>query len=368
MTNHAKYSPSSSGRWLTCTESMLLPFKENKSSVHSTRGSALHDAAEAILRGEELKESYRGYTPTIEDLEETVVPYMEYVLEIPGELKMIEQKVHITEGCYGTADAICFDQKTGTLHIVDLKAGKGVFVKAKGNTQIQIYALGALKMLIDKGVKNIKKVITHIVQPGINNFQSQEIELYELADLRTLILQTIAKINSGEGVFKSSKEACQFCPHKVDCPELKRIAQKVAMLDFAENDLSEKLSWIPSLKLFMAAVEEESLDNLQQGKPIQGYKLVRGRGNRKWVDLKALESDLVKHVENSDSPPLSEFYTPKKIKSVAQIEKIILNKKIDFDISGYFVKGEGAFKVVEDSEPGEATSSTSEAIKDFKNK
>lgn len=69
---------------------------------------------------------------------------------------LIEQEVTLTEyveGCFGTCD--CLIASEDTLYIVDYKHGRGIPVNAENNTQMMMYALGAL--LIFDSLYDIKK-------------------------------------------------------------------------------------------------------------------------------------------------------------------------------------------------------------------
>jgi len=185
---HAKLSPSSSKRWLTCTQSVLLPEKEEKEkeSEFAKRGTALHAMSEDILRGEEVKSEYFGYRPDKEDIILTVEKYVEYVRNLDADIFYYEKKVYVTEDCYGTADVIAFNSEKEIIHVVDLKAGKGIYVSAEDNTQLMIYAIGAIKFLLAEGL-SFKSLFIHIVQPGRNNFQSIQVDRQELKALHKKI-------------------------------------------------------------------------------------------------------------------------------------------------------------------------------------
>lgn len=363
MGQHARFSPSNSKRWLTCSQSMLLLAKPERGQTEfANRGTSLHAMAEDILLGNEIKETYEGYTPDEDDISLTVIPYVEYVTELPVTHKWIEHRVHLTDDCYGTADFIGYDSNTQTLHVADLKAGKGVMVYAQNNTQARIYAIGAIRFLMGQGFEEPKKVVTHIIQPGINNYGVEEVPVQELKDLFAEVKSTINMIKNGEGQYAPSEEACRWCPHKIDCPKLNEMAVQAAKNEFEDNTpLSEKMKLVAPLKLFIKEVEEESLRILGDGKELPGFKLVRGRGSRGWKSEDRIETALF----NAEIEP-SLYLTPTKVLSVAQLEKSLKKAKVDFDLSEFIEKKEGAPKIAPEDNPRKEINKTEEAKDAFK--
>ena len=143
---HAVLSASAAHRWMKCTPSARLEEGfPNHDTIYSLEGTRAHEMAEMLLRGW-IDNGY-AQIPSDEGIEDkdmygSVLPYVEYVAETYMNEKakssdavlFLEQKLDmrsmIPEG-FGTGDAIivCKD----TLHIIDLKYGKGVKVSAEGN-------------------------------------------------------------------------------------------------------------------------------------------------------------------------------------------------------------------------------------------
>src|SRR5699024_7901109 len=93
----------------------------------------------------------------------------------------VEQKIQyerFVKGGFGTADCIILTD--GTLNVVDFKYGMGVEVTAKGNTQMRIYALGALEIF--DALYDIDRVQMTIYQPRKQNISIAEISRDELYD------------------------------------------------------------------------------------------------------------------------------------------------------------------------------------------
>ena len=122
-------------------------------SVYAEEGTKAHALAEKTLRGwldgktsdvmtddEEMKEAVQRYVDVcIEKINATrkaspdAVAHVEYKLDFSA---------YVPKG-FGTGDMITVSDKS--LEICDLKYGKGVPVDAVGNTQMRLYALGAVE-------------------------------------------------------------------------------------------------------------------------------------------------------------------------------------------------------------------------------
>lgn len=116
---------------------------EGRSSIYAVEGSAAHWVAELALKNKVSPHTYIGrvYSEDGYDIEVTremcdfIQEYIDYVHSIPGELIGVEVKVNLSElmgvkDQFGTSDIIKYDPQTRTLHVIDLKYGKGVKVFA----------------------------------------------------------------------------------------------------------------------------------------------------------------------------------------------------------------------------------------------
>lgn len=378
MGDHAKFSPSNSKRWISCTASMLLPEPQQRGeSEFAVRGTAIHAFSEEILLNGKAERKQEGYKLTDDDITGTVMPYVKYVEEVPGEDIWVEKKVKITKNCYGTADVIKYDRVTKTLHVIDLKAGQGVMVYITNNTQLQIYALGALKFLKDEMGYKVDNIKIHVVQPGLNNFESLMVEKENLLLLEKQIIKTIEDIKKKQVKYSPGDEECRWCPHKATCPALHEKSIEIARGDFAMlentpvkeidvNTLAKAMTYVPALKHFIKVVEEKSLQVLDQGNELPGFKLVRGRGTRKWSDEQKLIDAI--GMSSTEVEILDEhIYTDRKVLSPAQMEKAFKNNNIDFDLSEYITKTEGNLKVAREDNPQKAVDKAEEAKVAFGN-
>jgi len=154
-----------------------------------------------------------------------------------------------------------------------------------------------------------------------------------------------------------------WCPHKINCEELKKVASKAAFEEFSSIELSEKMKLVPLLKTFIKTVEDKVQEELRSDRPVPGFILKRRSGRRAWNIEKEKE---ILHDLNSAGISEEELFTPKKMITVAQTEKVLKLNKIDLDLSDYVIKGEGSVYIAKEKSEGEVLDKTAEAKKDFK--
>ncbi len=130
---------------------------------------------------------------------------------------LVEERLdfsHIVPDGFGMGDALILSPER--LHIFDYKNGRGVFVEADHNTQMMLYALGAVHMY--DADYHFKRVLMTIVQPNLNNIKTFEMTIEELLkwgeDIKPLA--KMAYEGAGERV---PGDWCMFCKAKRDCLE-----------------------------------------------------------------------------------------------------------------------------------------------------
>lgn len=172
--DHALLSASGSKRWLACTPSARLEeYFPDVTSAYAEEGTKAHETAEKILQA--LIDGRRRpafKNEEVKEIAKEVQPYIDYVWGLFTELRkehddtviFLESRVdfsdYVPEG-FGTGDVIIISDTT--LHIIDLKYGKGVPVSARDNEQLRLYALGSVKLYGD--IYDIDSVVMHIGQP-----------------------------------------------------------------------------------------------------------------------------------------------------------------------------------------------------------
>ena len=355
---HAKLSASGSAKWILCAGSVNaedgLP---NKSSVYADEGTAAHELAELCLiqgkqasdfEGQPLPES-NAFTVDAE-MANYVQQYVDYVRNTKGE-RFIEQQVdfsHIAPEGFGTSDAIVINDKS--MHVIDLKYGKGVPVSAEENTQGLLYALGALN---DYGmIYDIDTITLVIVQPRLDHISEWTIHIDELERWGERIKQAAELALTDDAPRTAGEKQCQWCRAKATCVTLKDYSEQAILSHFddlnltnpdklTDEQLANALSAKKLVNSWFDAVEQLVTERLESGQQFKGYKLVEGRSNRAWGDEQQAATKLVDVLG-------SELYT-RKIISPTQAEKL-LGKANAALLDGLVVKPQGSPTLVPDTD------------------
>lgn len=369
---HALLSPSSSSRWLSCTPSARLAENaENKSSVYAEEGTLFHEICEYCLAqwnagvwepdpfGEELpelKDDHLMHPLFKQEMFRHARNYCDFVMnenynleKSDGACKMLlEEKVDISEyapDCFGSVD--CQLVGRDTLEVIDLKYGEGVKVYAERNTQMMLYALGALK-----GKPSIKSIRLVIAQVRLNHFDVWEISANDLLQWADKVLKpTAKKAFAGNGEQKIG-DWCGFCPVKAQC----RKQYEAVVNDFdkyeypellTEDEICDLIEKIDKYKSWLESVNKYVYDEALRGHKWKGYKLVAGRSSRVITDEEAIRQDLLtkKYLED-------EIFNI-KLKGIGDLEKLVGKKQFSA-LYGQYVKSKpGNPKLVPDSAPGD---------------
>ena len=236
---HAKLSPSGSKIWMACPGmpnlAMEVPYS---TSLPAATGTLVHSMTEMLLKDRlenvTLQDYWLGRKENVEDFEievdEDMIKcaevYVDYVNKRKEELDakmLIEERgsmEEISEHIWGTADAILIGEKE--LEIIDLKSGKFP-VDVENNTQLLIYALGALSRY-----GNEDTVVTMtIVQPRSwhkdGAIRSYSMSAANLVEWGYETLKPAADAcDEEEPQYNPSKETCRFCNAKDICDSYKQ--------------------------------------------------------------------------------------------------------------------------------------------------
>lgn len=306
---HAILSASGSHRWLACTPSARLEqaFSDTDSTA-SLEGTAAHSLAEHKLKKKLKMQSTRPNTIYDNDeMEMYTDDYSDYVVEQYTKAKrydenakvLIEQRLdfscYVPEG-FGTGDAVIVSK--GKLHIIDLKYGLGVLVNAEKNPQMMLYALGALRKYEKE--YEIKKVKLTIFQPRRENVTTWETTTAALKKWANKILRPKAEMAyRGTGKYEPGAH-CQFCKAAIKCRARAEEKLKLAKEEFkkppliTDNEIESVLAKIPDIKKWCDDIMEYALEKALNGKKWEGFKIVAGRGTRKYLNEEAVVAALNK--------------------------------------------------------------------------
>ncbi len=370
---HARFSPSAAKRHMECTPSLLLEEQfPSATSQFAEEGTAGHALAEHLIK-KYLK--IRSKRPTsdyyTDELVEAVDDYVDYVKEqielARSECEYpvfnVEKRVDVSnyaDNCFGTADMVIVTDNV--VHIIDLKLGKGVPVYAEDNYQLMIYGLGILEeyeMLYD-----IYVVRLTIHQPRLQNINTWEISSTGLKAWGNEVLKPKAALAlSGDGDFVAG-EHCRFCRAKNQCRARAEEYLRLAQLEFkkapllTDDEILEVISKADELSKWAADIYSYAQDEaINSGKVWNGYKLVRGKTNRKYTN----EVDVKKAANEAGYNDIFK----KTLIGITDMEKLMGKKKFNDILGDLVYKPDGKLTLVPESDKREAVS-VSTAADDFK--
>ena len=373
MTAHALLSASSSKRWLSCTPSARLEAtlpdlkRSSKGIDFSAEGTLAHSLAETRLRFyygqikqdeyeaeyEAIKnnEIYRSYTADErDDFEANVDNYVLYVRSQIGEgdTPLFEQRVDFSDWVadgFGTADVIILSKHS--IHVIDLKFGKGIPVSAQDNTQLRLYSLGAYSKFKEK-FSEIKEVHYTIHQPRLDSISSDGTTIAKLLEWgKYYVAPKAKKAWSGAGEFLPG-EWCQFCKAKAQCRARSDHNTQLAQLEFktpallTEEEFSQVLTKAQDLKTWVNDVEEFALTRaVEQDVIPPGFKLSTTVTHRKISD-----HALAAVVLTEKGMPEEQIWEPRKLKSIAALEKLGPKGQVTAWLGDLVLRPEGSPKLV----------------------
>ena len=395
---HALLSASSSKQWLNCPPSARIQEQfPNESSVYAEEGTFAHSVCEYKVKKylhERVKrpQSEEYYS---EELEQSTDVYYEFVVSIIEEMKrngceplvLVEERVdysHIAPSGFGTADMVIIGQDEdgkGILHICDYKNGKGVYVDADHNSQMMLYAIGALYAY--GYIYPIEIVRMSIIQPRLDNISTCEMAAAELTAWGESIRETAKLAYEGKGEQKAG-DWCRFCRAKPVCRACKEEALSLCREEFLDLDagafsedtraspgeddmnapyqpdttapvfrqpglipVSELAEILPTLNRVSVWIESVfaylSTEAINHGVPVPGYKVVEGRSKRIFTDTKAVVDTAIRN-------GYTDLYKQQLI-TLTEFEKMMGKKKFAELLGEYVAKPPGKLALVPDSDP-----------------
>lgn len=382
---HAKLSASGSKKWLNCPGSVQLEaqFPDTVSS-YAAEGTTAHALAEAkinLAMKSISRVNYHKLTEKLDtntDMEEYTDGYRDFVLErynaalqkSKDAVLAVEIQIDLSAwipGGFGTGDAVIISP--GALEIIDLKYGQGVPVSAKDNTQLRLYALGALDCY--DYLYDIKTVTMTIYQPRIDNISSVTVNSLELYEWGFDVVREKAKIANDDSVLECvAGKHCDegFCKARPVCRAYAEQKQKLAVYDFkppeklSVDEIAEIIDQADSLCKWAKLVKDYALEQaLNNGVKFPGFKLVEGRSNRTYTDDE--KAIAVKLAENGYTE--EQIYT-KKLKGITEMEKLLGKTEFQHILNGFIVKPQGAPTLVPIEDKRPEINSAQQAKEDFK--
>lgn len=337
---HAVLSASGSKRWLSCPPSARLERKfPDKAGEAAQEGTLAHALAEAWIRHWLGEISENGLTLRIDSIRhdalyspemgEYVSEYVDLCTEKINEAQgvaLVEERLDFSrwvKNGFGTGDMVIIGD--GVLEIVDLKYGKGVPVSAEGNTQMQLYALGAIEQY--GYIYDFDHVRMSIFQPRNGGLSTQLMSVDELLAWGESIKPIAELAYEGKGEFKAG-EHCRFCRAAAQCKALADYNLEIAKLEFRDADLltddevSSVLERVDGLVRHAEKIKTFALAEALKGHKWPGFKVVAGRSNRRITDA-AKAVKLLRGAGYADDV----IYKPLEMQTITDLEKTITKKK-----------------------------------------
>lgn len=307
---HALLSASSSERWLNCPPSVRLgEGTPETTSEYAETGRVAHSIAEVKARSyflepvgkrqlNALLKPLRADPHYDKGMEAATDMYLDYLKELAMSYGTAQPAValevrvnysdYAPEG-FGTSD--CVMVGGDMLAVIDYKNGAGVPVSAEHNSQMMLYALGALKLYAPIYGDTIKRIHMAIVQPNAGGVKEWEttreyVEAWGIQEVRP-----IAELAyNGVGNFAAG-DWCRFCPVKAQCTArattllgLEADKNKTPTGDLmTDAQLGDVLSRALTLESWVKDLKDYALTAALAGREISGFKVVEGRGSRDWA-------------------------------------------------------------------------------------
>lgn len=380
---HHPLGASGAYRWIACPGSVKLgSMYPSGSTAYADEGTLAHEAAEQLIKSGKVNKKHRDkidqfYKDHPElgagSADQVIRSLEEYVSFVDESFKdqvkideaaqlMTEQRVDLDPwipGGFGTSDVVII--RTGYLHIIDLKYGKGVPVSAENNPQLRLYALGTLYDL--DPIYEIDTVQMTIYQPRLDNVSTDTISAKDLYDWAEQVIRPAADLAMSEDAPFSAGDWCMFCPARRDCREraehyleLESYKEK-ALLKPAEiaailKDVAGLVKWAEDLK-------DGALTRALEGEQIPGWKVVEGRAIRKYSGT---EDEIVRQCEGAgyDKALLYEH----KLLGITAMEALMGKKQFSEVLGGYVEKPQGKPTLAPESDKRPAITGNS-AAEDF---
>lgn len=320
----------------------------------------------------------QGYEPdTLVEMQGHIKAYVALIKERlrrePMSRVLLEQRMDTgVPTCWGTSDVVIVSPTH--VEIIDLKYGAGLAVSAWGNSQLRLYALGALDTFGDV-LGDTQRVYMTVFQPRLDSQSTEDMSPEDLRAWRTDTVLPAAELALGDDApFGPSESACRWCPAAGICTTRTAVATRedfgtpytdqplapAAPEAMTPEQLGMVLARIPEIKAWCSAVEAHALDAAYtKGQHIPGWKVVKSGGQRRITDPTAAIQTLI------DSGFKAEQVADFKIKGIGVLEKLLGKKEFPVVLEGLVGKTEGKESLVPESDARPAVSPAGQAAADF---
>jgi hypothetical protein len=376
MSGHARLSCSAAHRWSACPGAPRLEAQfPPTTSVYAEEGTIAHALLEtALLLGEaEAAGCLALVEGATEQMAEALQPVLVWVREqmaaAPGAELLIEIKVDPGQALgrddlWGTADLVILVPPERRLIVGDLKFGAGHPVAVEDNSQLRLYAVGALA----RARFPVEGVTLAVLQPRAPHVdgpvRTTTLSRVELEVFAAEIAEAAARTDAEDASLVAGSH-CTFCRAAGGCAVLADYALAAAREAFraVEAPLTPAqagalLAEAETIRGWLKALEAHVLNLARSGIEVPGWKLANRRGHRAWIDPAAALAELT---ETYGVP--SEVLAPPVLISPAQVEKVIrAHAKRKPDLAALVRVPELGPRLVRATAPGEDLFAEAEAL------
>lgn len=402
---HALLSASSSARWLNCPPSVRLSESfPQATSQYAEAGRVAHSIAELKARKYFVEPmSARTYNSRLKKLrgdpnydkgmDDATDAYLEHLKALTMSYGAVQPFValetrvdfgeYVPEG-FGTADCIIIG--ADRMCVVDYKNGSGVPVEAEANTQMMLYALGALKVYGPIYGDTIQRISLNIVQPNAGGVKEWGLSRADLEEWGQSVVKPLAAQAWGGGGEYLPGDWCRFCPARAQCTarakkmlELEPMKGAVPAGKLSEGEtlsreyadgcgaelaplltdaqVGDILARGRELAAWIKDLEAYALTAALEGREISGFKVVEGRGSREWADLDSAFAALAQRGVREA------MLWERKPVTVAGLEKAMGKKVFGETAEDLVVKKPGKPALVPENDPREPYNAAKAAFK-----
>jgi hypothetical protein len=326
---------STAKRVINCPASVALCAKmpPKPSSEHADRGTLLHNVIAELLEFDKKPEQclgakYNDQVLTQELLDEKIIPALAALDEIDPEKRMeymVETRVGFGDflpDVFGSTDLL--GRRDNRAFVIDWKFGDGVVVDAVENPQLLFYAAAAMRTDAAKWVfEGADEIECIIVQPPMIR---RWVTTFERVREFEQELRYAVNLSSWPEPPMQTGDHCRWCAAKPICPQMTGAVEralKLQLVNLPAEQISQQLQQAEAIEDYLRDLRALAFQMLENGQPVPGYKLVAKRSTRQWVEEAKIEAWV-------DANNIKDAYEPVKIKSPAQLEKVLKKAKIEF--------------------------------------
>lgn len=301
-------------------------------------GTVVHGIAEAAVSAQkkmtvaQIKKMISTYKLTDEEADralQAVAVYDGYIRKL-AKRKDYSLKVEVKDRCFidelecvAKADALLVGP--GVLHVCDLKTGAFDY----SETAQKQLLFGGLVHIVANNLKGMYEIHGHIIQPAYYNPPQRVVALGclwsgDINGARDCLMQMALQVQTQ---IIHQGDHCSFCRALPKCPKQTALALSFESDTAPAVEMSiDRLDYIvrnkKRIEQFLEACESQVKTLLESGAQFPTLGFVTGSGRRRWKDEFAVKS--LFYVSHG-----GEIFEPLKLKSPAQLEKIVGKKNIE---------------------------------------